>query len=167
MNIFMSFASVRTPAQLAVAEKWINHFARLQMSVLPELREPSIQTLPTLKSRLLSADGAVVLGFRQLQVKKGSWRLGTVDERRASRWWATPWNHVEAGMAIMAGIPVLLLRDSGIHEGIFDPQLRGNRVYAADLDAPGDIEQVTAWVTAVRGYCAARMEAWSWRVSRL
>ena len=45
------------------------------------------------------------------------------EEEWKDRWLSTPWSEVEVGMGLMKGLPILLVKDSDIKEGIFDNQL--------------------------------------------
>jgi hypothetical protein len=95
------------------------------------------------------AEGAVVLGMRQLRVDTGVWRAGTVEAAPARKWWPTPWNQLEAGMAITAGIPTLILREEGVTGGVFDQHMWTGNVYGADFDDLPDHLSVRRWVDAV------------------
>lgn len=60
-------------------------------------------------------------GTKQTFIKEGVYRPGMNGERTINGGWlSTPWNEVEVGMATMAGIPILLVKDDDIEDGIFD-----------------------------------------------
>ncbi len=97
-----------------------------------------------------AADGALVLGFRQLTVDSGTWRRGTDEETDITATWTSPWLHVETGMALAAGVPVLVAPESTVCEGVFESDnwtgaLRGTSV---DAPEPGVVDE---WATAVAG----------------
>lgn len=106
-----------------------------------------------LSEAIRSADGALVFGFRQLEVVDGRWREGTPEASASERWWATPWNSLEAGLAIMAGRPLLVAADDGVGEGIFSPDVWGSGVYGLSLGAELDPAPapLRSWAEAVLG----------------
>lgn len=66
----------------------------------------------------------IAFGFKQMCVEKGTVLPGTAKEKQLTdKWFNTPWNEVEVGMALMRGIPILLVKDEGIDSGIFDKKL--------------------------------------------
>jgi uncharacterized protein YjbI with pentapeptide repeats len=74
-----------------------------------------------LSDRLDGCGAMIVLGFKSVHVETGSYRDNTEDKRSLKNEFLTsPWLHIEAGMALMKNIPVLLICDEGISEGIFD-----------------------------------------------
>ena len=82
-------------------------------------------------SRIMSeCSGAVIIGFSQLEVRDGIWRPGTSEQRQVKgEHFATPWNHIEAGMATMYGLPLLIVRQESVSEGIFDVATGEHRAY--------------------------------------
>ena len=65
--------------------------------------------------------GALIFGFKQLEVRDGTWRTGTAEERPVKdAFFSTPWNHVETGMAVMRGLPVFVMFEPSVTGGIFD-----------------------------------------------
>lgn len=71
-----------------------------------------------LKRLLMRADGVLVLGFRQPAGPDTCRQHGT----RTS-----PWLQIEAGMAIMVGLPVLAVPEDNVGDGVFAPATwRGN-----------------------------------------
>lgn len=82
-------------------------------------------------SRIMSeCAGAVILGFSQLEVRDGTWRPGTSEQRQVEgEHRSTPWNHIEAGMAAMHGLPLLIVRQEPVSEGIFDIATGEHRAY--------------------------------------
>ena len=67
--------------------------------------------------------GGIILGFSQFETDSGTWKQGTDAERlQSSRIvFATPWNHLEAGILYGLGLPLLIFREETITGGIFDP----------------------------------------------
>lgn len=121
-----------------------------------------------------TSHGALVLGFRQLRVNDGEWRPGTPETRDLDGWSATPWNHVEAGLAISADIPVLVVPEDGVAEGIFAAEAWTGGVRAAPIDlwssgGPAAHPPARAWARAVHQHAAdgaARTRTWNRRFWR-
>ena len=104
-----------------------------------------------LRRAVMTADGAVVLGFRQLHVTLGEWRPGTSEARTPAAWYPTPWTQIEAGMAVMAEVPVLVVADAEVSDGVFAPDVWGGRVFGlpAGADETARREVLDAWAAAV------------------
>ena len=74
-----------------------------------------------LSDRLNGCSAMIVLGFKSIHVEAGSYRDNTDDKREIkNEFLSTPWLHIEAGMGLMKKIPVLLICEEGIDDGIFD-----------------------------------------------
>lgn len=70
------------------------------------------------------ASAMIVFGFKQIHIKEADYREGTKDASKwDDRWLSTLWNEIEGGMGLMKGIPLLLVCDPDINNGIFDDDL--------------------------------------------
>lgn len=67
--------------------------------------------------------GGVILGFHQLVVNEGIWKLDTAKEERIENpfYLPTPWNNLEAGVLFALGIPLIVFKEQGISGGVFNP----------------------------------------------
>ena len=67
--------------------------------------------------------GGVILGFEQYRSLEGIEKPGTEQELKqdSPRPFATPWNHIEAGILFAQSLPLLIFRERGMVGGIFDP----------------------------------------------
>ncbi|WP_141242935.1 hypothetical protein [Geodermatophilus obscurus] len=102
-----------------------------------------------LRDSLMSASAVVLFGFRQLCVHEGTWRPGTGEERAIDQArWTTPWMHIEAGMAIARGLPLLVVAEAGVAEGVFNPDAWGSSVFGASLDRDPSHVTVAQWRSA-------------------
>ncbi len=106
--------------------------------------------------------GAVILGFVQFSVESGVRKPGTRDERRVVGIdLPTPWNHLEAGMAFSAGLPLFVVRESSVAaEGIFDAQIGDYFVHHGELTpewlrSPAFLQPFEEWTAEVKA-CAQR-----------
>lgn len=92
------------------------------------------------------------IAFRRTYVAQGlgSHRVGT-NGRRASplkdRWLTSPWVQIESAMAYQIGLPVLLLRETGVlAEGVLEPGVVLGEIPTFTPDgAAGDYLDSTGW----------------------
>ena len=77
----------------------------------------------------------IVFGFKQVQVEKGTCRPGTKDEHKMDdKWFSTSWNDIEGGMGLMGGLPILLVYDFALDNGVFNPKLSECHVLRISID---------------------------------
>jgi hypothetical protein len=124
---------------------------------------PSVGAISEVRRVLKGCSGALVIGFRQLEVAKGTWRSGT-EEAKSVEDVALPttWNHVEAGMAAMVGLPMLFLVECGVIGGLFELGDVGHSVTNLDLVKPNHEEirrSIKVWSHSVREVNAALASA--------
>jgi hypothetical protein len=82
---------------------------------------PNFGAIGEVRRIMSGCAGAIITGFGELRIEKASWRSGTPEERHVEDLAVTtPWNQIEGGMALMLGIPILILRERGVSGGIFD-----------------------------------------------
>jgi len=86
-----------------------------------------------IRRTISEAAGCIVLGFSQLEIEKGKWRDSPIE----NEYEATPWNQVEAGMAAMRGIPILIVCSSQLCEGGETSLSRG--IFALSSDSEDKI----------------------------
>jgi hypothetical protein len=99
--------------------------------------------------RISACDAVIILGVPQIRVKDGVWRPGTDDERKmAEATLATPWNHIEAGIAAALDKPILIIRDR-VGEGVFEIGEQPQAVTVVDVGQSDGLtrlnESVTEW----------------------
>jgi hypothetical protein len=72
------------------------------------------------------------------------------DEERevASAAWTSSWMHVETGMALAAGVPVLVAPEAKVCEGVFAPGTWTRALRGTSADTP-DLVVVNEWAAAV------------------
>jgi len=100
--------------------------------------------------------GVVILGLPQHTIREGIWRSATGEEQRVPEvLQPTPWNHLEAGMAVAQGLPILVVCPRGVAGGIFDSEVSDQLVMRMELH--GDVG-AAAEHAAFRQWCAAVRE---------
>lgn len=76
-----------------------------------------------------------MLGLRQTLIKDGLHKAHTADEvSLADCYLPTPWNQIEAGMAFMSKLPLLILKERGVRGGVFDAGSTDRFIHQADLN---------------------------------
>jgi len=120
---------------------------------------PRVGATSEVRRVLGGCSGAVIIGFRQLEVAAGTWRSGTAEAKSVENVaLATTWNHVEAGMAAMAGLPMLFFLEHGVVGGLFELGDVAHCVTTLDLSRRDHEEirrSIEAWAHSVRE-CAVR-----------
>lgn len=142
--------AMRDVAQQRIYRQWCDRIGSMGMRV-DALRRADYSTDPwdRLPALMRRADGVVVLGFRQLEITQGVWRRGTPEVAHVAATWTSPWLHVEAGMAIALGKPVLIAPEDGVAEGVFAPETQTANVFGVAVDQPR-ASAVERWAAAVR-----------------
>lgn len=116
---------------------------------------PNFGAIREVQRRMSGCVGAIIYGPPQLRVARGSWRLGTPEERQLrDADFASSWSQIEAGMAVMLGIPMLVLRERDVTGGIFDIPPGEPGIYQAHLDddwnEPAFLNTFSQWCSSVR-----------------
>lgn len=102
---------------------------------------PEFGQFTKIKESIKTASAMIAFGFRQAKITAGTAFPGTVKESPIKdKWSHTPWNEVEVGMALMHGLPVLLVKDEGIDSGIFDSKL--SEAFVATILADYDSRKI-------------------------
>jgi hypothetical protein len=124
LTVFLSLPSHRTASQEAICDRVATLLEKEGLETYRLAREeyPPSDALGEIRRRLLGCAGVVVLGLRANESSK-----------EASSSGATPWTHVEAGMAYGCDIPLLMIRETGVESGAFENSVAGHRVYLIDL----------------------------------
>ena len=101
---------------------------------LGETDFPNCTPIQAVKELLSVCQGALVLGFTQVQVVEGYSKPATELQKAISNeFFPTPWNHIEAGMAFMQGLPLMIIREQGVSGGVFDVGITDRFVHQAEL----------------------------------
>lgn len=102
---------------------------------------PQFGQLSQIKTSIEKCAALVAFGTKQTLVREGVYRPGMAGEQPlAENWLSTPWNEVEVGMAVMAGIPVLLVKDEAIESGIFDRVL--SETFLSTVLSASDVKEL-------------------------
>lgn len=98
---------------------------------------PQFGQFNRVRKDIMRSIGMVAFGLKQINIHKASYRPGTQDaEEWGEKWLSTPWNEIEVGMGLMKGMPILLVSDPEISNGIFDHGL--NECYVSTISTTCD-----------------------------
>lgn len=122
-----------------------NYLKELGFDVIYYNRDtyPRFGQLSQIKAAIEKCAAMVAFGTRQTFIKDGIYRPGMNGEHKITdSWLSTPWNEVEVGMATMAGIPILLVKDDDIADGIFDDII--SESFITTLSAKTDVRSLNS-----------------------
>lgn len=80
-----------------------------------------------------SCDGAVILGYPQINVVEGSIKGQPIETEVVL---GTEWNHLEAGLAYAQGLPILIIHHHSVTRGIFDRGVLNAFLHSVDMSKP-------------------------------
>jgi hypothetical protein len=100
--------------------------------------------LKAIRRLMLESNGLITVAFRRTYVEKGTARYRTdIDQLEPysidGRWLTSPWAQIEPAMAYQLGLPILVLRETGVQaEGILERGVVGLYMPEFDLENPID-----------------------------
>ncbi len=108
--------------------------------------------LSRVRAMLRTCAGAVVLGFGQTIVTEGVSKPGTSRQTpiAAGTTLPSPWNQLEAGVAVGLGLPLLVLAEPGVAGGVFDLGPADDGYFCPWPPESSVDSQWTAWLKRVR-----------------
>jgi hypothetical protein len=149
-TVFLCEPTGLSRAQRSMSDWWHECLFGLGFNV-EQLRRRQYQRDPwqTLLQFFDLADGVLVLALRQLIIDSGGWRRGTCEHvELAATAWTSPWLQAETGMALAAGLPVLVAPESGIREGVFAEETWIGALSGTSAEAPR-ADVIDQWASAV------------------
>ena len=81
---------------------------------------------------LQSCRGAIVLGVPQLEIQQGFLKGNVITK---PLFLGTEWNHLEAGLAYAAGLPLWVIHHNTVIRGIFDRGVLNAFLHSVDLES--------------------------------
>jgi hypothetical protein len=142
-SVFLSQPNEFSSRQESEIRRWQIMLESMGLRTLASLRRvPKSELWPTLRNTLLSSHGVVIFGLSQTLTGDG------VDLHSA-KYRTTPRIQLEAGMAIMAGLPVLVLLESPGCGGILESDTWTEPVYGTNLRADCSDPMVVKWYERV------------------
>lgn len=109
---------------------------------------PNFGQFNKIRNSVNGSRAMVTFGFKQTRISEGVFRPGTPQEMQLKdEWLPTDWNNVETGMGVMKGLPILLVHDKSVKNGIFDAKL--SEIFVASIlteTGVGKIENHPAFI---------------------
>lgn len=144
ISVFLSYSLSPSSRQARFVARMVEDLEErgLEPRTLGVTDYDSDNPLRAIRRVLVESNGLLTIAFRRVEIHAGTLRYldarGDVCERDVGGTWTTnPYCHVEAAMAFELGLPVLVLREDGVHEegvlsaGVFGPRLPPFRLDAA------------------------------------
>ncbi len=156
INIFISKSN---SLNLEQQTRYDNLLQILKEKVLVETLERDeyqpFGVLGNIRNQMKGCSGLIIIGFEQFKINDGDFRSSTEEHRELCNVsLATPWNHIEAGMAAMMGLPILVLADEGIDDGIFestlDDALLFHSSFSKTLDTKKLRKDIDEWFNVIQ-----------------
>jgi hypothetical protein len=100
--------------------------------------------LTAIRRLMLESNGLLTIAFRRTYIEKGTARFRTDVDRLNEQpidgqWLTTPWAHIEPAMAYQLGLPILIIRESGVlADGILERGVVGLYMPEVDLESSVD-----------------------------
>lgn len=104
-----------------------------------------------IRNEMMDCDGAIIVGFKSISVKDGIFRPDSSDAKELKNInISTPWSGIEAGMACALGLPLLVLSDDKLSDGIFDPEISSRDINRRVLNET-TIDDICKWISTIPG----------------
>lgn len=108
---------------------------RMRARTIGKTDFPNVAPMKAVEQLMRQCSGAIILGFPQTVIQKGVSKPRTSNEKLIKNaLLPTSWNHIEASMAFMLNLPLLVIRDQDIEGGVFDVGTTGNFIHTFQLD---------------------------------
>lgn len=96
---------------------------------------PEFGQFNKIRQSITKSSAMIAFGFKQICVEKGVSHPDTTQERQIENlYMSTYWNELEVGMGLMNNLPVLLVKDADIDNGVFDRKLSETFVASTTVD---------------------------------
>ena len=122
-TIFFSMPGVLSKEDEITTKNYKEFLEKRDYSVIYYKRDdyPEFGQLNRVKEAINRSAGIIAFGFKQIEISDGVYRpFAGKPEKWEGKWLSTPWNEIEVGMGLAVGMPILLVHDPIINEGVFD-----------------------------------------------
>lgn len=125
-NIFFSMPSVMEKSEELLTKDFKLFLEEQGYNIHYYIKDdyPCYGQLNKIREKVMNSVGMVAFGFKQIKIKEAIFRPNTKDEEVwSNKWMSTPWNDIEVGMALMEGMPVLIVKSPVVDSGVFYEKL--------------------------------------------
>lgn len=85
---------------------------------------PEFGQFNKIRQAIMNSSAMIAFGFKQICIEKGVSHPDTSEEKTIeNKYMSTYWNELEVGMGLMHNLPILLVKDAAIDNGVFDSKL--------------------------------------------
>lgn len=172
ISIFLSYPQPFLQRQQDFIERLSNYLDQrgLEPKTLGVNNYDMEAPLKGIRRLMIESNGLLTVAFRRYLVDSGSSKPetdmpGSQSTSISGRWFTSPFCQIEPAMAFQLGLPVLVLRESGVHaDGVLERGVLGTYMPEFDLDSPIDDyfqgqefrQLIGQWEGYVRGVYASR-----------
>jgi hypothetical protein len=154
MDVFVSVGTGLSPSQEAFVSA-VEARLRAEGFIPHTLNRNDWSTLAPLKAiiELMGrCRGAVILGVERYRFPSGTERRGAPEEKKLGpRSFATSWNHIEAAVAYLRGLPLFVIADEAVKlDGLLEP---GNDWFVATMKIRPDALHSEEFAGLLRDWC--------------
>ena len=139
--VFVSCIGNLNPHQKDCINYISNHLKSHNITPIRYCREDyrSSGQINVIRGEMSKCKGVIIIGFKSIVINSAIYRPNTGDMKELKDICvSTPWNGIEAGMACALGLPILLINECEISDGIFDESINDkniSRISLVDIDA--------------------------------
>jgi len=136
-KVFISRAGALDLQQTNIVKSVSDVLSRSGYDVVELSRDEYDQSevITRLEEKMNGCKAVIVFGFKSIHAHKATFRVNTDEQYfKDDVFMSTPWNQIEAGMAVIARIPTLLLSDSEVNDGIFDETVMDSLIERRNID---------------------------------
>lgn len=135
-KVFVSRPSTRNEAQEDFLKQLDDRMVRrdLRPVSLGQTDYPNRTPIQGVRQLMEQCEGAMIVGLEQIHLREGVQKPRTEQETELNDLsLPTPWNQIEAGMAFMLELPMLIIREEGVEGGVFDVGSSERYIHQATL----------------------------------
>jgi hypothetical protein len=165
-HVFLSRPTAVTRAQKLFLAALDKAFAARRLQIHTVGTQDFTNKAPLLKilEVMAKCDGACILGLVQAKAERVEVKPDTEDARTVEdAVFPTPWNQLEAGMAMARGLPLFVICERGVGGGIFDDGAGDVYVHRLRvglsrrwLATPEFVQSIDEWITTMHRRLPAR-----------
>lgn len=142
-TIFFSMPSVMTKSEELLTKEYKRILEMRKCNVIYYIKDnyPKYGQFNRVRESIRKSSGVIAFGFKQINIAEGYYRPNTSSEKKLSScWMSTPWSDIEVGMSLMLGLPVLMVHDGEVKQGVFDDNL--NECFIGKICVDTDIRDI-------------------------
>lgn len=134
MRIFLSRPTWMPPVYQEGIKTFLLHLENLGLDprTLGVSDHPNKSPLDEVIELIHSCQGAIILGVPQIEIHQGLFKGNPITKQLTL---GTEWNHLEAGLAYAAKLPILVIHHETVTRGIFDRGVLNAFLHSVNLES--------------------------------